>query len=130
MRCNNAELLLNAEDSEDAEGPSESSASSVFGLFCCFVASLLSVAVSVAAIAQQPANCNAPTPAPILHVELPGNPFEPLPSADGCWLFVTMPQGKTPGIAVLRRANGAVTLQHVIATPGNPTGAVLTHDGK
>src|SRR5579864_7645169 len=39
-----------------------------------------------------PENCNQPTPKPITFVEVPGRPFEPIPSADGCWIYVSLPQ--------------------------------------
>jgi 6-phosphogluconolactonase (cycloisomerase 2 family) len=80
---------------------------------------------------SQPSICNVPSAQPVAHVELPANPFTPLPTRDGCWLFVTMtsPAPRTPGsIAVLRRANGIAKVEHIIAVNGSPTGAVLTHD--
>jgi DNA-binding beta-propeller fold protein YncE len=78
-------------------------------------------------------NCNAPTSEPVVHVELPGNPFTPLSTRDGCWLFVSIAgggSGSPGGIAVLRRADGQVKLEHVMSVNGNPTGAVVTHDEK
>jgi hypothetical protein len=36
------------------------------------------------------ADCNRPAPEPITHIELPGNPFEPIPTNDGCWIFASL----------------------------------------
>jgi DNA-binding beta-propeller fold protein YncE len=86
--------------------------------------------------AQQPNasnDCSAPPPEPITMIDVPGNPFQALPSADGCWIFVSMPGGPQRGsskIGVLRRAGGKITLDHVMPIDGNPTGMVLTHDGR
>jgi DNA-binding beta-propeller fold protein YncE len=86
--------------------------------------------------AQQPAtanDCNRPPSQPITFVDVPSNPFQALPSADGCWVFVSMPGGPARGqskIGVLRRAAGSLRLERVIPIDGNPTGMVLTHDGR
>jgi DNA-binding beta-propeller fold protein YncE len=78
------------------------------------------------------ADCNRPTPSALVHVTLPGSPFTALPSADGCWLFVSL-AGETPGassgVAVLERADGVVTVKRTLSFPGSPAGMVLTHDG-
>lgn len=76
--------------------------------------------------------CNRAMTVPVAHVTLPGSPFTALPSADGCWLFVSLAQNtgtQRPGIAVLDRADGAVTLKRTVGLPGSPAGMVLTHDG-
>ena len=85
------------------------------------------------AAAQQPAGCNGPPTEPVTFVDVPGSPFQALPSADGCWIFVSMPGGPTRGqakIGVLRRAAGKVTVERTMPIQGNPTGMVLTHDGR
>ena len=79
------------------------------------------------------AACNAPLADSIQVVDLPGSPFQALPSADGCWVFASMPSGqqsRTGGIAVLHRANGRLKLAHVAHIDASPTGMVLTHDAK
>jgi YVTN family beta-propeller protein len=53
-----------------------------------------------------------------------------LPSRDGCKVFVSIVgRDATPGIAVLRRAAGTLSLDRVIPIDGAPTGLALTHDG-
>jgi len=44
-----------------------------------------------AALAQD-STCSAPAKDPIVHLDMPGRPFEPVISADGCWIFVTLTQ--------------------------------------
>ena len=91
---------------------------------------LLSVASPVLA---QDSACNAPAKDPIVNLETPGRPFEPVVSSDGCWIFVTLlpRQGGDGGsVAVVRRSGGSLTVARTVAIKGNPTGAVLTHDDK
>src|SRR5262245_15916533 len=99
---------------------------------------VLAVLSIVSAPAQKPApsqtaNCNVPTPEPIVHVTVASNPFQALPTADGCWAFVSLsgtPETR-PQIALLKRAGGAVSVTRELPVPhGNPTGMALTHDGK
>jgi YVTN family beta-propeller protein len=85
------------------------------------------------AIAQQTASCNGAPTDPVTFVDVPGSPFQALPSADGCWIFVSMPGGPARGqakIGVLRRAGGKITVERTMPIQGNPTGMVLTHDGR
>lgn len=63
-----------------------------------------------------------------MQVALPGSPFMALPSADGCWLFVSLTQPHA-GVAVLHRAEGEIALVRTVRLPGLPTGMALTHDG-
>ncbi len=82
--------------------------------------------------AQQLQDCNRPTANPVVHIAVTGSPFEPLPSADGCWIFVTLASPQSPGhgsVAVLHRTAGRITIARTIPIKGAPTGAVLTHDG-
>jgi DNA-binding beta-propeller fold protein YncE len=84
-------------------------------------------------VAAAQANCNAPAPQAVVHVEIPGNPFEPVATADGCWIFVTMARGGPTGqggVAIVRRSGGNASVVRTVALKGNPAGAVLTHDGK
>jgi len=67
-------------------------------------------------------------------VSVPGRPFAALPSADGCWLFVSMLGAAKPseggGVAVLRNENGRFVVTHVLPIAGGPGGIALTHDGR
>src|SRR2546430_17649694 len=62
------------------------------------------------------ADCNRPAPQPITHIELPANPFEPIPTTDGCWIFVSLARTQSePGrIAVLKRDNGNVSIVRTV----------------
>lgn len=76
-------------------------------------------------------SCNAPAKDPIVHLRVSGSPFEPVLTADGCWLFVTMPRGNDGGtVAVVRRNEGTLSIARTVELKGNPTAAILTHDGK
>lgn len=94
----------------------------------------LATMLAAVAHAQGTTACNAPTAEPIVHVTLPGNPFTPVVTPDGCWIFVAMAgnsaQGGTPGVAVLRRTSGTVTLERTVPLRSGGTGAVLTHDAR
>jgi DNA-binding beta-propeller fold protein YncE len=84
----------------------------------------------VGPITVRAAECNRAMTIPVTHVTLPGSPFTALPSADGCWLFVSLETSTAhPGVAVLARGDGTVTLKRTLALPGSPAGMVLTHDG-
>src|SRR5262249_32522658 len=92
-------------------------------------------------------DCATPAKDAITLLEVPGSPFQALPRADGCWIFVSMtnpggagggargggraraapPEG---GIAVVRRLDGKVSVEHVLRVAGTPTGMQLTHDGR
>jgi len=84
--------------------------------------------------AQGARGCNAATAEPIVHVALPGNPFTPVPTSDGCWVFVALAgnaaQGGSPGVAVISRLNGTFKVERTVPLRAGGTGAVLTHDGK
>lgn len=73
------------------------------------------------------ADCNTPAS---LTVALPGHPFTAVPSRDGCWIFVSLPDREAGNIAVLHRGAGRVAVARVVPAPAAPTGIVLTHDGK
>ncbi len=81
------------------------------------------------ATAARATECNRAMASPLVHVMLPGSPFTALPSADGCWLFVSLTQPR-PEIAVIARGNGGLTLKRMVSLPGWPMGMVLSHDGK
>ena len=78
------------------------------------------------------ADCNRTAPQPITHIELPGNPFAPIPTRDGCWIFVSLArtQSKPGRIAVLKRDKGNVSIVRTVPVEDSPAGMVMTHDGK
>ena len=81
----------------------------------------------------QQAECTDPPAQPITVVKVPGNPFQALPTSDGCWVFVSLPSttlGWQSGIGVMKRAAGQLTLERVLPVGGNATGMTLTNDGK
>lgn len=49
------------------------------------------VASLAAPVQAQDVSCNEPPAQPSMTVKVPGNPFQALPSADGCSVFVSMP---------------------------------------
>jgi hypothetical protein len=77
-------------------------------------------------------DCNAPSRDASVTVSTPGNPFQALPSADGCWVFVSITRGadNASGIAVYRRANGTLSLVRETRLAGSPAGMALTSTGK
>jgi len=93
----------------------------------------LALLLAAAPVARAQDACNAPAKDAIVHLDVPGTPFEPVITADGCWLFVTLAAGNRPDggdIAVVRRDAGKLSVVRTVPVKGNPTGAVLTHDGK
>jgi DNA-binding beta-propeller fold protein YncE len=97
---------------------------------------LLTLVAAPAARAQSSvpdSACNVPAKDPIVQFDMAGKPFEPVISANGCWIFVTLTESDRAnggGVAVVHRTGGSLTIARTIAIQGNPTGAVLTHDGK
>jgi len=66
-------------------------------------------------------------------IALPGSPFAAEPSADGCWLYVSLSRGQSGAggaVAVLQNDNGAFVVRRTLAVDGDPAGLRLTHDGK
>ena len=93
---------------------------------------------ATSAQSQVTAECNQPTPGPIVWVDLPStHAFQALPTQDGCWVFVSLATGKSEAsdsdpagqIAILARAVGRASLRRVVHVGGNPNGMALTHDG-
>lgn len=83
-------------------------------------------------VAEQTSKHPASGAPAITEVRLPGRPFQALPTRDGKWILVSLPQtdsGK-PGIAVLKRTAGTASLVRLVPLDAPPTGMVLTHDGK
>ena len=82
--------------------------------------------------AAQSKGCNEPAASVSVSLSLPSSPFTAVPSADGCWVFVSMTGGRgtRPGIAVVKRFGGKLNVDHTVDLTSAPAGIVLTHDGK
>jgi YVTN family beta-propeller protein len=95
------------------------------------VAVLLLASLAAPARAQD-ARCNDAPAQPSMTVKVPGNPFQALPTADGCWVFVSMPQSPTgaQAIGVLQRKAGTLSFVRTLPVTGGATGMTLTHDQK
>lgn len=96
---------------------------------------MLTIAFAVLLLAAPPAHasCNDPAKEPSVTFGAPGNPFQALPTADGCWVFVSFTRGgpRVPaGIALYKRSGGTLQLERVLRLIGGPTGMALTHDEK
>jgi len=90
------------------------------------------------------AECTQPSARPVALIEVPGNPFQAIPTGDGCHIFVSLvgpvepgdprrpPQPGAPmgGVAVVSRVGGEPSLTGVIRLEGSPYGMALTHDGR
>lgn len=90
------------------------------------------------------ATCTQRAARPVAVVSLPGNPFQPIPTSDGCHVFVSLvgpvepgdprrpPQPGAPkgGVAVVSRVDGEPSLTRVVRLEGSPYGMVLTHDAR
>ena len=77
--------------------------------------------------------CSAQPASPITYVAVPGNPFQALPTPNGCWIFVSLMRTTIPGdigIAVLSRQARGASLERVLPLTDSPRGMVLTHDGR
>ena len=64
-------------------------------------------------------------------VALSGRPFASEPSADGCWLFVSLTSegGGRGGIAVLHNEVARFVVQRTVPFENGATGLALSHDG-
>jgi hypothetical protein len=113
------------------------------------VTSWLSLGWAATACAQSsaridPPSCTHAAARPVALVELPGSPFQAIPTADGCFVFVSLvgpvepgdprrppkPGAPRGGIAVIGRADGEPSLIRVVPVEGSPWGMTLTHDGQ
>ncbi|WP_348539323.1 YncE family protein [Roseateles agri] len=94
------------------------------------IAGLAILAGACVSARAEPPNCNQAAASAIVQVDVPGHPFAAVPSADGCTIFVslTAPNGRSQ-IAVLARANGALSVARTLTVPGQLTGLALSHDG-
>jgi DNA-binding beta-propeller fold protein YncE len=80
-----------------------------------------------------PSPCNAAAASALSYVQVPGHPFSTVLSRDGCWLFVSLTTAdprSLNGVAMFERSGGQIRLRKVFAVEGEPTGMVMTHDGK
>jgi DNA-binding beta-propeller fold protein YncE len=97
------------------------------------IAAILIFSPELAAAQARPTvDCNVPASDAILHVPVNGNPFTPIATPDGCWIFVTIarPNPRAEGgVVVMSRAAGKVSVRGKYPLRDSPTGAVLTHDG-
>ena len=86
---------------------------------------------SVMTAASSP-GCNAPARDAVVTVDAPGNPFQALPSLDGCWVYVSITRGAnaSSGIALYKRSLGALVFVRERPIAGSPAGMALTSDGK
>ena len=63
-------------------------------------------------------------------ISVPGHPFAALPSADNCWLFVSLEMGQERGaIGVLHNLAGQFALEHTVDVPRRVLGEALSRDG-
>jgi len=96
-------------------------------------AALIVCAIGAGSARAQPPACAESPREPLTMIDVPGSPFQALPTADGCWVFASLPRTTLAfpaGIAVLRREHGTLTLARVERVGGNPTGMAITHDGR
>jgi DNA-binding beta-propeller fold protein YncE len=99
----------------------------------CIAALGFCLAISGAALAQSRPSCGDLPVQPITIVDVPGNPFQALPTSDGCWVFVSLPSttlGFPSGVGLMKRLGGRLTMERVVPVPGGATGMALTHDDK
>lgn len=78
------------------------------------------------------ADCETAAKDPITFVDVRENVFQALPTEDDCWVFASLAgRGRQQSsIAVLEHRDGSLKLRHTVPIAGNPTGMVLTHDGR
>jgi len=111
------------------------------------VTAWMSLTWTAACIHQPPrsdeSECARAAAEPVALIELPGNPFQAIPTSDGCHVFVSLvgavepgdpprpprPGAPKGGIAVVHRAGGEPSLLGVMPVEGSPFGMVLTGDG-
>lgn len=99
----------------------------------CAICALAFDAWATSATEVPSRSCNQQATDPILFLKVSGHPFEPIPTKDGCYVFVSLPAAdrKSPSrIAVIRRSAGQFSTIREIPITGFSTGMVLSHDGK
>lgn len=85
-------------------------------------------AALVCPLALAQGRCATPASPKASSLHLPGHPFEPIFSPDGCTVFISL--GTAGQIAVLDWHGNGYRLRRVITVGGNPTGMVLSRDGR
>lgn len=92
---------------------------------------------------ERPA-CTTTAGEPIVSVEVPGSPFQAIPTPDGCHIFVSLvgpvepgdprrpPQAGAPkgGVAIITRNGSEPSVTRFIPLDGSPYGMVLTYDAE
>ncbi len=61
-------------------------------------------------------------------LDLPGAPFAAQPTADGCWIFVSL--SNPGGISVFQNIDGGFRLVRTLRLPTNAMGLALAHSGQ
>jgi YVTN family beta-propeller protein len=85
------------------------------------------------AASASPSPCNAAPASALSYAPVPGHPFSTVLSRDGCWLFASLTTSdprSANGVALFERSGGQLRLRKVFPVEGQPTGMVMTHDGK
>jgi len=86
--------------------------------------------------------CSRSADSVVAIVNLPGEPFQAVPTSDGCHIFVSLagpvepgdprrpPRANAPpgGVALVDRSTGEPRLVRVLTLEGSPYGIALTHD--
>jgi DNA-binding beta-propeller fold protein YncE len=110
--------------------PAQSASSAALhALRCCGLALL----ALLAPLTAQALACNGAAAKPVTLVDVPGQPFSAIPSADGCWVYVSLTSGTAdtgPGVALYSRKHGDLALERTLPISGSPMGMALTHDGQ
>lgn len=69
-------------------------------------------------------------PASGASIDVPGHPFAALPSADDCWLFVSLNTGPEKGVlGVLKNTGSQFAMDHTESLPGPAYGETMSPDG-
>ncbi len=98
---------------------------------CVVAIALLASCSPPPPLSMSPEACNAPPANGVELTRVSENPFQALPTSDGCWVFVSLNGGarEKSHVGVFRRANGKLRLERTVAIEGAPTGMALTNDG-
>ncbi len=108
------------------------------------LAVVLAAAWGCSSVSREQIGCAEQAAQPVSTVDLPGRPFQAIPTPDGCHVFVSLagpvepgdprrppePGAPAGGVAVVGRRGGTPRLAHVMQLEGSPYGMTLTHDGR
>ncbi len=102
------------------------------GTLLALVAATTCARPTATTIPSTATDCNAPPRAASVTESTPGNPFQALPSVDGCWVFVSITRGanQSGAVAAYRRSQGTLRRTRELRIAGSPAGMALTADGK